>query len=248
MKSMVIMGASSGIGLAAARALASRGVRLGLAARRLGPLRELREQYPDCVEIAEIDVNSPDAPGRLRELIERLGGMEIYFHVSGIGYDNPDFTPEREAAILETNSVGFARMLSAAYGWFAERGRGGRIAAVTSVGGTRGVGEFSAYSSSKKCAQAYLTALRQLSHGRRDGISITDIRPGWIETPLLHDSTVYPMQMSLDYALPRILRAVLSRRPVVYVDWRWGLLVSAWRLIPDCLWTRMHLPLTFKKN
>lgn len=125
MKRMVIMGASSGIGLAAARALASRGVRVGLAARRLGPLEELKQLYPDNVEIAEIDVNSSEGPARLRELIDRLGGMEIYFHVAGIGYDNPDFTPEREVEILETNSVGFARMVSAAYGWFRERGEGG---------------------------------------------------------------------------------------------------------------------------
>lgn len=246
MKRMIIMGASSGIGLAAARALASRGVRVGLAARRLAPLEELKMLYPDNVEIAEIDVNSPDAPARLRELIDRLGGMEIYFHVAGIGYDNPDFTPEREVEILETNSVGFARMTCAAYGWFREHG-GGHIAAVTSVGGTNGVGDLSAYSASKKCAQTYLTALEQLSRSRRDNIAITDIRPGWITTPLLHADKRYPMAMTLEYALPQILRAVVERRRVAYIDCRWGILAAAWRLLPNCLWTRLRIPVDFPK-
>lgn len=247
MKRMVIMGASSGIGLAAARALASRGVHVGLAARRLGPLEELKRLYPENVEIAEIDVNASDAPERLRRLIDRLGGMDIYFHVAGIGYDNPDFTPQREVEILETNSVGFARMVSTAYGWFRERGKGGQIAAVTSVAGTNGIGDLSAYSASKKCAQAYLTALEQLSRSRHDNIAITDIRPGWITTPLLRADKRYPLAMTLDYALPQILQAVVERRRVAYIDWRWGLLVRAWRLIPDCLWTRMHIPVDLPK-
>ena len=245
MKRMVIMGASSGIGLAVARALASRGVCVGLASRRLGPLRELKELYPDNVEIAEIDVNAADAPGRLRELVGRLGGMDIYFHVAGIGYDNPEFTPEREVEILETNSVGFARMVSAAYGWFREQGKGGQIAAVTSVAGTNGIGELSAYSASKKCAQTYLTALEQLSRTHGDGITITDIRPGWISTPLLHEGKRYMMAMDLDYALPQILSAIVKRRRVAYIDWRWGLLAAAWRRLPNCLWTRLRVPITY---
>lgn len=244
MKTMVIMGASSGIGLATARALASRGVRLGLAARRLEPLQRLKEEFPDCVEIEQIDINSADAPERLLNLVERLGGMEIYFHVSGIGYDNPEFTPEREVEIIQTNAVGFARMISAAYGWFARRGKGGQIAAITSVAGTKGIAEFSAYSASKKCAQAYLTALRQMSHARRNGIAVTDIRPGWIKTPLLHEGESYPLEMKLDEVLPQILRAIVRRRSIAYIDWRWGLVSRLWSLLPDPLWTRLHLPLT----
>ncbi len=247
MKRMVIMGASSGIGLAVARALASRGVRVGLAARRLEPLRELQRLYPDSVEIAEIDINSADAPGRLHELIERLGGMEIYFHVAGIGYDNPDFKPEREASILETNAVGFARMVSSAYGWFSKRGNGGQIAAVTSVAGTNGIGPLSAYSASKKCAQTYLTALEHLSRSRHDNIVITDIRPGWIATPLLRADRRYPMAMSIEYALPQILKAIVRGRRIVYIDCRWGLVAAAWRLIPNCLWTRMRIPVDLPK-
>ena len=59
---IVIMGASSGIGLALARALAGAGYRLGLAARRTAPLEELAREYPGYVEYAAIDITSNGAP------------------------------------------------------------------------------------------------------------------------------------------------------------------------------------------
>lgn len=245
MKNIVITGASSGIGLAAARALASRGIRVGLAARHTAPLEELKRLYPDNVEVAEIDVNKPEATVRLRELIDRLGGMDIYFHVAGIGYDNPTLDPEREVEIVKTNACGFVRMVSAAYRYFSERGCGGQIAAITSVAGTNGIAALSAYSASKRCAQTYLTALRQLSRTTNAGITITDIRPGWIQTPLLHPGERYLMEMNLDYALPLILKAIVRRRSIAYIDCRWHLLVSAWRLLPDALWTRLKFPITY---
>ena len=77
------MGASSGIGYAVAEALASRGVRVGLAARHTEPMHRLQQKYPEFVEYIDIDVTKPQAPDRLKLLIERTGGMDIYFHVAG---------------------------------------------------------------------------------------------------------------------------------------------------------------------
>lgn len=244
MKKVVIMGASSGIGLHVAEALASRGVKVGLAARHTEPMKALKQKHPDCVEFSEIDVNSPDAIHRFRELISRLGGMDIYFHVSGIGYENLNLLPQREVEILETNAVGFARMISDAYRYFREHKIAGQIAAVTSVAGTMGMGRLSAYSTSKKCAQTYLTAIEQLAHAEHADITITDIRPGWINTPLLLKGHSYPMEMDLDYAVPLIIKAIVRHPRVAYIDWRWGLLASAWKMIPRCVWTRMDFPIS----
>ena len=177
MKRMIIMGASSGIGLRVAEALASRGFKLGLAARKTEPLKEIKERYPDNVEYEAIDVMKKDAPARLNELITRTGGMDIYFHVAGIGYDNSGLDPEREAVIIDTNSTGFARMVSAAYRYFRDNRVKGQIAAVTSVAGTNGIGEMSAYSASKRMAQTYLVALEQLAHKEKCDIAFTDIMP-----------------------------------------------------------------------
>lgn len=244
MKKIIVMGASSGIGYRVAEALASRGVRIGVAARRTGPLEELAAKYPGMVEFASIDITKPEAVGQLGELAGRLGGMDIYIHVAGIGYENLDLDPEREVRIVETNAGGFARMLSAAYRWMRDNGVRGRIAAVTSVAGTKGMGRLSAYSSSKRFAQTYITALEQLSVAEKSGIRFTDIRPGWIKTPLLLDGHKYPMEMTLDYALPIILRAIAKGERVAYIDWRWGLLAAAWSRIPDPVWVRMNPPVS----
>lgn len=241
MTKLVIMGASSGIGLKVAETYAARGFKLGLAARRIEALAALKCKYPNQIEYEAIDINSSDAPDKLFSLIDRLGGMDIYFHNSGIGYDNPTLDSKREADIISTNSVGFARMISAAYNYFKNRGINGRIAAVTSVAGTTGIGSIAAYSTSKNAAQTYLTAIRQLANIEHSKIKISDIRPGWIRTDLLHNEQKYPMEMSLDYAVKRIVNAIDNAPKVAYIDWKWGLLVKLWKLIPTTIWTRLKI-------
>lgn len=244
MKNVVIMGASSGIGLELAEMLASRGVKVGLAARHTETLRRMSQKYPELVEYASIDVTHRDAPHKLEELAERLGGMDIYIHVSGIGCENPDLDPEREAEMVKTNSEGFARMLSAAYRYFRSVGRRGQIAAVTSVAGTKGIGRMAAYSASKAFAQHYMVALEQLSNAEKAGITFTDIRPGWVRTPLLNDGEIYPLEMDVDYAARLALKAIVRKERVAVIDWRWNILVGLWRKIPDSLWIRLQIPIS----
>lgn len=229
MKKIIIMGASSGIGLRLAEEFASRGVRVGLAARHTHELEHLQEHYPDCVEYARIDITHRNAPSLLEELIAKTGGMDIYIHVAGIGYENPDLDPEREVDIIRTNACGFARMLSSAYGYYRRTGRKGHIVAVTSVAGTAPLGMLPAYSSSKKFARTYVRALEQLARIQKVDVAFTDIRPGWIRTPLLKKEREYVMEMSLDYAVPLIIKAMARKRRVAVIDWRWALLATAWQ-------------------
>lgn len=220
--------------------MAARGFKVGVAARRTEALEHLKTHNPDNVEYMAIDITRSDAPERLSMLIDLIGGMDVYFHVAGIGYDNPDLELAREAEIVNTNSCGFARMVSAAYRYFRDNGARGHIAAVTSVAGTNGLAGMAAYSASKRMAQTYLVALEQLSRNEGCKITFTDIRPGWIRTPLLHDGTKYPFEMTLDYAVERIVRAIDRKNRVAVIDWRWRFLVWLWRLVPDCIWTRIN--------
>lgn len=238
------MGASSGIGQACAEALVRNGVHVGLAARHTENLQALKKEYPDRVEFAKIDVTSPKAVGQLEDLIKRLGGMDIYLHVAGIGYENTELDPEKEVNIFNTNLLGFVRCISTAYRYFRNNSIKGHIAAVTSVAGTNGIAKLSAYSASKGGAQKWLVALEQLSNNTNAGITFTDIRPGWIDTPLLHEDDKYPMEMSLDYAVPIILKAIARKKRVAVIDWRWNILVGLWRMVPNCIYTHFNLPVT----
>lgn len=240
MKKIIIMGASSGIGRALAEAFASRGVRIGVAARSLDALRQLADKYPGMVEAAAIDVTDPQAPARLESLIETMGGLDLYIHVAGIAMRNPQMDPDIEVKVAETDAVGLARMTSAVFRYFMRTGRPGQIAAVTSVAGTRGIGELSAYSASKSFGSTYLEALQQLAHTHRMPLAITDIRPGWTRTPLVDPDKHYMLEMQLGKVVPDILRAIARRKRVAIIDWRWATLCGLWRLMPRSLWVRLH--------
>ena len=238
MKRIVIMGATSGIGLAVAQKLAKKGHLVGVAGRKVKVLRELKKEFPDNIEWEEIDITKDEAPEKLNKLIEKLGGMDTYFHISGVFYNNPELNLEDEITTVETNAVGFARMTSTAYKYFRDTKRAGHIAAITSVAGTRGMGPIASYSSTKKFGQTYLEALQQLSHLQKLNIKFTDIRPGWIRTPLMSPDQEYPVTMKLSYAGPLIIKALGRRRSAVYVDWRWEALIRLCQLIPRYLWVR----------
>lgn len=231
---IIIMGASSGLGAELALIYLDRGHRVGCAARsadRITPRATVR---------AGIDVDSPDAPERLRALIDELGGMDLYIHVAGIGYEDPLLHPEREAEIALTNCVGFARMTATAFNWFASRGLRGHIAAISSVAGTKGLRGMEAYSASKRFDSTYLQGLRQRAVTAGIPVDITDIRPGWTQTPLLKPGARYPLLMQPGRACRLIVRAIARRRKVAYIDWRWRLVCAVWSLLPDALWR--HLP------
>ena len=84
----IIVGASSGIGREVAKLLLADGWKLGVAARREESLMELKKEAPERVEVMPIDVTKPDAGERLQRLIQHLGGIDLYFHASGIGKQN----------------------------------------------------------------------------------------------------------------------------------------------------------------
>lgn len=240
MKKIVIVGATSGIGLALVEAFAARGWLVGAAGRRIDPLRAVEAELPGKVITRRIDINAEQAVKDLEALIDQMGGMDVYFHVAGVGIDNPGMDPELDCRTAQTNVVGFTRMIDAAYRWFFNHNqRRGRIAAITSVAGTQGVGTMAAYSASKAYQQYYLRAIEQLARVERARIRTTDIRPGWIRTALLAEGGKFPMLMTREYAVRRIVRAVERGRRVAVVDWRWGILVGLWRLIPRWLWVRL---------
>lgn len=239
-KKAIVVGASSGIGYEVARALLAEGWQLGVAARREERLMKLKAEAPERVEVMTIDVTQPDADQRLIEFINRLGGVDLYFHASGIGKQNRTLEPDIELRTVETNALGFTRMVGAAYRYFAERGEG-HIAAISSIAGTKGLGPAPAYSATKALQANYLEALEQQARQRHLPIRITDIRPGFVDTALLNDNFPYPMLMRPEKVARDIVRSITRHRHVRIIDWRYRLLTFFWRLIPRWIWRRIKI-------
>ena len=235
MKRIVIVGATSGIGLETARLCIRQGWRVGAAGRRREALDALRAEAPEQVEVEALDINRDDAPEHLARLIERLGGMDIYLHSSGIGSRNTELRPDIEIATLRTNGEGFVRMVTAAFGYFRAHG-GGHLAVISSIAGTRGLGSAPAYSATKRMQNTYIDALAQLSRMEGYGIRFTDIRPGFVATPLLDGEGHYPMLMPVEKVAARIMRILRA-----VIDRRYAAMVFFWRLIPQWLWERLKV-------
>lgn len=235
MKRAIVVGASSGIGMEVARLLLQQGWTVGVAARRMELLQTIGQ-----VEVVQIDVTAEDAAEHLRELIARMGGMDLFFYASGIGKQNRELKEDIELATMQTNGVGFTRMIGEAYRYFATQGEG-HIAAITSIAGTKGLGPAPAYSATKAMQNVYLQALEQQAHARGLKIRFTDIRPGFVDTALLDGDFHYPMMLKPEKVAREIVRAINSRQHIRVIDWRYRLLTALWRRIPRCLWRNMKL-------
>ena len=260
-KKAIVMGATSGIGMEVSKLLAAKGWQVGIAGRRIERLQALISQG-DITCYQQIDVTSPDAPAQLLELIDKLGGMDLYFHSSGIGWQNNTLDIEKEIKTVETNGLGFTRMVDTAFNWFAAQSstptnksklsvpeskkkanhacQNFRIACITSIAGTKGLGAAPAYSATKRFQNHYLECLSQQARMRHLPIAITDIRPGFVKTDLIAGSS-YPLQLKPEDVAKHIENAIENGVEVKVIDWRYDILVFLWRLIPRWLWTRLRI-------
>jgi len=236
----VVMGATSGMGRGVAVGLLQEGYIIGVAGRRSDALEELKALAPQRVFTKVIDVTDEQAPAQLRELVGEMGGMDLYFHSSGFGKQNAQLDAELEKRTVLTNCYGFTQMVDAAFTYFRDEHRKGHIAVISSIAGTKGLGVSASYSATKRFDWIYLESLAQLAHIQKLNIRFTDIRPGFVSTDFIKDSN-YPMEMSPDYTVKRILRALRKGKRHATIDWRFAIVCFFWRLIPGWLWERLAI-------
>ena len=237
-KKVIIIGATSGIGREVALVYIAQGWTVGVAGRREAELESLRAMAPEQVFTQVLDVTKDDAAKHLQTLINKVGGMDLFLLSSGIGMQNYTLDTEIELATAATNVEGFIRMTNAAYHYFEKQGHG-HLAVISSIAGTKGLGAAAAYSATKGFQHMYMDALDQLSRMQKLNISFTDIRPGFVATPLLKSSKSYPMLMEAPIVALDIVDALERKKRVAIIDWRFRLLVGFWRLIPKWIWLRL---------
>lgn len=238
-KRIIIIGATSGIGRKVAEVYITQGWKVGVAGRRAEELEALRKQAPDQVFTQVIDVTQPDSPEHLQALIKQVGGMDVFLLSSGIGKQNHDLEPEAELKTAATNVEGFIRMVTTAYHFFVRQGYG-HLAAISSIAGTKGLGAAAAYSATKRFQNTYLDAMDQSARMNKLNITFTDIRPGFVATPLLKDDR-YPLLMDVTDVAEEIVQAIEKKKRIAIIDWKYRILVFFWRMIPHWLWVRLPI-------
>lgn len=200
---VVITGASSGIGRAAARAFAARGAKVAVAARRADMLEEVaaecRAAGGEALAVTA-DVTEPEAMERLaRETIDAFGRIDVWVNNAGIiMFGRLDETPVEDwRRLIEINLLGVAWGARAVLPHFRARGRGVLIN-VGSIDSYIGQTFASAYVASKYAVRGLSVALRQ-ELSDTPGVRVCTLLPPIIDTPGWQHAANYSGQA---YAAP----------------------------------------------
>ncbi|KZZ39466.1 SDR family oxidoreductase, partial [Oleiphilus sp. HI0086] len=188
-KTIVITGASDGIGKALAWEMAKRGYDLGLSARRETLLQSLKAEihkaYPEArIEIARLDVTDTSQVDEvIKGFQSSLGRLDMIVANAGIARSGKAeiASLDDQLAVINTNLNGAIATVRAALKAFRTQG-GGHIVATASVAGYRGLPRNAAYSASKAGLATYMEAVRLET--LNDNVDVSVINPGFIDTEI----------------------------------------------------------------
>ncbi|MBE7413592.1 MAG: SDR family NAD(P)-dependent oxidoreductase [Leptospiraceae bacterium] len=243
-KSVIITGASSGIGEGLAWEFAKLGYNLGLAARNIDKLDKIKSkihtQFPEIlVETAKLDVMQYDSVEKVITSLDRRlsNSTEILIANSGIAGSKESgigkFEDNRK--VIETNLLGAIATIDAGLSFFKPRKKG-TIVGISSVAGFRGLPGSAAYSSSKAGLSTYLESLR--GEVRRYGIHVCCIHPGFIDTPIKNKKRAF--EISVEKGSSLIASAILKKKKSSTIPWfPWAMVGFAMRNIPEWIWSRV---------
>jgi NADP-dependent 3-hydroxy acid dehydrogenase YdfG len=178
-----VTGASSGIGAATARLLASKGCNVVLAARREDRLNTLAAEIGDGALAAPTDVTDPAACAALvGRTVERFGAPDILINNAGLGLYAPiaEGDPEDWRRMFEVNVLGVLYLTRAALRRMLERGSGD-VVFLSSLAGRRVPSANAAvYAATKHAVGAIAEGLRMDVVGK--GLRVINIEPGLVRT------------------------------------------------------------------
>jgi len=185
---VVITGASSGIGRATAERFAAAGARVVLAARgveKLESAADMCRRFGNPVQAAPADVTDPAAMAALAARAAELGGgrIDVWVNNAGIGAVGPfDETPvEAHRQVLQVNLAGYLYGAHAVLPYF-KRQRTGTLVNVLSLGAWAPTPYAVSYTASKYGLRGYSEALRAELRSW-PGIHVCDIFPSVVDTP-----------------------------------------------------------------
>lgn len=236
MRKVIIVGASSGLGLDLARIMRRDGWALGLAGRNVEALEALKEELGGETAIQRLDVtDTTSVPSALDALASALGGVDCVVISSGVSPYNRRLIWEVEETTLSTNILGFAACANWAAHRFFEQ-RSGHIVGLSSVASLRGSPQVPAYNASKAFVSHYLEGLR--FNLKKYGVAVSDIRPGYVDPPMTKDQKGMFWLVDAPAAARQIYSHILKKKPVAYVPRRWGWLAKLILVAPGSLYSK----------
>ncbi len=237
----IVVGASSGLGAALVRLLATRRYHVAAVARREAYLAELRDSVGrDAVRAYVHDVTEYEqVPMLFDQITQDLGGLDLIIYAAAVQPPVAlhEYNFEKDEAMVRTNLLGAIAWLNQAALRF-ERARSGQIVGISSIAGDRGRVGNPVYNTSKAGLDTYLEALR--NRVSRYGVGVTTIKPGFVDTELLKNAPKTFWVISPEEAAERTYDAILRRRQLAYVPPRWRLVSLVVSSIPSAIFRRLN--------
>lgn len=243
-RTVLVTGASSGIGRATVHLLAQRGDRLVLAARSPEALEQTRQEClargAADVLVAPTDVGErPAVEALFAAAQERFGDIDVVVHSAAVvAYGRFEDVPaEVFDKVMTTNVLGTTNVARLALQHF--RGRGGTLVIVGSLLGKIATPYMSSYSASKWALQGLARTLQIEARGQRD-VHVSLVTPGGVDTPIYETAGSYtghpgsppPPVLSPERAAARVLVAIdRPARDIAAGPANW-VIVTGFRLLP----------------
>lgn len=245
MPSVLITGASSGLGEAMAREFARRGFSLALTARRTEQLdalkKEIQQTHPDLrIEIAYLDVCDTESVAPcLQDLAERMGSLDIIIANAGVAGSSRAGSGKlgQDMNTLQTNIQGAIATIDAAVAYFKPLKKG-QIVGISSVAAARGMPGTGAYSASKAALATYLESVRAELH--KTGVTVTTLFPGYIDTPLNRNVKVRPFLIDSEEGARQLVSLIVKKVQTSTVPvFPWNVVRRVLRWLPTSLISKL---------
>jgi short-subunit dehydrogenase len=239
-KSVLITGASSGLGWALAQALAPHEVHLGLLSRREGEMRRLADALRPTGSRCSIHPCDVRDRGAVSDAVQRFaaeaGRLDVAWVNSGIGGETSRARWDWDLVegMIDTNLKGAIYTTEACLRVMAPQGRGALVA-ISSVAAMRGLPGRAIYSATKIALAYYFEALT-LEYPE---LQFTTIYPGFVDTPINRGNPNRIFLLTPERAAAIMLRAVARGRRELIYPWQMKVLFRLGRALPFALYRRV---------
>jgi len=256
-----LVGASSGIGAALARALARRGARVAISARRADALETVRAAMAAsaaatttdttthtathtsaCTSahaalVLPLDVTDPSTVNAARDaIVAAWGGVDtvIWLAALWVPMEAATFDLATARRTIEVNQIGALNVLAASLPVLLAQGHG-TFVLTASVAGWGGMPKALAYGQTKAALNHLAETLWLELHGR--GIGVTVVNPGFVDTPATAINTFkMPALISADEAAQRILAGLAAGEFNIHFPRRFTGFLALLRHLPRRAW------------
>lgn len=233
---IIIIGATSGIGKELAQQYYQLGHTVAVTGRRQELLQELKLQHPGMYP-ACFDVQSDKVVDELQTLITQLGGLDLLIYSAGYGDPSNDLLPAVEIDSTATNVMGFVRTASFTFNYFRRQGHG-QLAVISSVAALRGNSHTPAYSASKAYVSNYAEGLNIKARKLQIDIVVTDIRPGFVQTKMAKGEGQFWVA-PVEKAARQMRTAIAAKKRIAYITKRWWLIAFLFKRLPYNIYRRI---------